>query len=96
MINHRSFHPMNRTSITIRLFAGAREAVQSEAVQIELDLPSHVGQLKKKIAESFSALIPFVENGRIAIANEFVNDEYSLSMDVANWTIALIPPVSGG
>lgn len=78
------------------MFAGARERVGSEAIEIQVDLPVSVKQLKMAIANQFESLRTLVEFGRIAIDNDFVEDSQSIDGTRSQSVIALIPPVSGG
>jgi molybdopterin converting factor small subunit len=82
--------------IRVRLFAGARESINLETIDVELTLPATVHQLKESIAIQFEPLRPFVEYGRIAINNEFADDSKVIDFKIAQSAIALIPPVSGG
>ncbi len=82
--------------IRVELFAGARESMNLESIDIELQLPATVHQLKEAIAIQFETLRPFVEFGRIAIHHEFVEDSNVIDSILAQTVIALIPPVSGG
>ena len=82
--------------IRVRLVAGARESINLETIDVELQLPASVHQLKHAIAIQFDLLRPFVEFGRIAVNNEFVEDGNLIDSNLAQTVIALIPPVSGG
>ncbi len=78
------------------MFAGARERVGTDVVQVDLELPVTVLELKHAIATQFELLSPLVEYGRIAIDNEFVDDTAIIDVAHATCAFALIPPVSGG
>jgi molybdopterin converting factor small subunit len=78
------------------MFAGARERVGSEAIEIQVDMPVTVRQLKVAISNQFESLRTLVEFGRIAIDNEFVDDSQSIDSTGSQSVVALIPPVSGG
>ncbi len=82
--------------IRVRMFAGARESINSETIDVELQLPATVQHLKEAIAIQFEPLRPFVEYGRIALNNEFADDSEVIDSKIAQAAIALIPPVSGG
>ena len=86
--------PLNR--LVVRMFAGARERVGVEFIEIEVNLPISVTELKKTIAISFESLRSYVEFGRIAINNDFVCDSELIDKSHSQSVIALIPPVSGG
>ncbi len=82
--------------VLVRMFAGARERVGSDFVEIKLNLPASVFQLKEAIAMQFEPLRPLVEYGRIAVDNEFVDDKVMIDDMHDERVFALIPPVSGG
>ena len=82
--------------IRVRMFAGARESINLETIDVELQLPATVHQLKEAIAIQFEPLRSFVEYGRIALNNEFADDSEVIDSKIAQAAIALIPPVSGG
>ena len=85
---------MNR--LVVRMFAGARERVGAEFIEIEVNLPISVAQLKESIATNFESLRSLVEFGRIAVNNNFVCDSELIDYAHSQSEIALIPPVSGG
>ena len=78
------------------MFADARERVGSEFIEIEVNLPMPVKQLKESMAIQFESLRSLVEFGRIAIDNDFVSDSEIIDAIHTQSVIALIPPVSGG
>ena len=82
--------------LVVRMFAGARERVGVEFIEIEVNLPISVTQLKETIAINFESLRSYVEFGRIAINNDFVCDSELIDKIHSQSVIALIPPVSGG
>ena len=82
-----------KQSLSIKLFASIRQAMNSNEIKINIDNEITVLQMKEIIFETFPNLkklnIPFF----VAI-----NHKYSKDSDVidTNDEIALIPPVSGG
>jgi molybdopterin converting factor small subunit len=87
----------NIEKIAVRLFAGAREQIDKECIEIVVSFPVSVGQLKQLIQQQHPPLAGFVRHGRIAVDNHFACDDLVfLSTKDAQPTIALIPPVSGG
>jgi molybdopterin converting factor small subunit len=78
------------------MFAGAREQVRSDSVEIEVELPISVQKLKEAIASQFESARFLVEFSRIAIDNEFAIDSHVIDSMQKQSVIALIPPVSGG
>jgi len=82
-----------KQSLSIKLFASIRQAMNSNEIKIDIDNKITVLQMKQIIFETFPNLkklnIPFL------VA---VNHKYSKDSDVieANDEIALFPHVSGG
>ncbi len=80
-------------SLSVKLFASLRQAINSDEIKIDIENGITVSQLKKIIFETFPSLeklnIPFI------VA---VNHKYATDSDVIYITdeVALIPPVSGG
>ena len=80
-------------SLSVKLFASLRQAINSDEIKIDIENGITVSQLKKIIFETFPRLkklnIPFF------VA---VNYKYATDSDVIDITdeVALIPPVSGG
>jgi molybdopterin converting factor subunit 1 len=81
------------TTIRIKLFAAARQAVNADTIKVAIDSQSTIRNLKKSVAEQFPTLDRIISQSRWAI-----NGEYALESDVVptGAEIALIPPVSGG
>ena len=97
IVNNSSVSPTASLSrLVVRMFAGARERLGVETIEIEVDLPISVRQLKEAIAINFESLSSYVEFGRIAINNDFVCDSELIDKERSQSSIALIPPVSGG
>ncbi len=104
MLEHRDRTIRNRKKplfilsdrLTVKMFAGARERVGSDFIEIEVDLPLSVLQFKEQLAIQFESLRSLVEFGRIAIGNEFASDSTMIDIAHSHSVIALIPPVSGG
>ena len=82
--------------LVVRMFAGARERIGAEFIEIDVNLPISVTQLKETIAIHFESLRTYIEFGRIAIDNIFVCDSEIIDKAHSQSVIALIPPVSGG
>ena len=84
-------------TLSVRLFAGAREMMNQDHVEVVLTLPSNVRDLKRAITEQHESLVSFVSYGRIAINNDFASEETVISPEQNGlMVLALIPPVSGG
>jgi len=82
-----------KQSLSIKLFASLRQAMNSDEMQIDIDNETTVLQMKKIIFETFPNLkksnIPFF----VAVNHKYAADSDVISL---NDEIALIPPVSGG
>jgi molybdopterin synthase sulfur carrier subunit len=77
----------------VLLFAGARDAVGTESVEVETDSPISVAKLKEKLSLQFPRLAKWVAVSRLALNNSFATDNDLVEHDSE---VALIPPVSGG
>jgi len=80
-------------SVTILLFALAKEKSGRDSVEILLSLPTSVRQLKEKMTVDYPNLAPLIAISRVAVNRSFATDEETIS---GVEEIALIPPVSGG
>ncbi len=82
-----------KQSVSIKLFASLRQAMNSDEIQIDLDKEITVLQMKTILFENFPNLeksnIPFY----VAVNHKYVTDSDVIT---TNDEIALIPPVSGG
>jgi len=82
-----------KQSISIKLFASLRQAMNSDKIKIEIDSEITVLQMKTILFETFPNLkklnIPFF----VAVNHKYVTDSDVITI---NDEIALIPPVSGG
>ena len=78
------------------MFASARERVGTDSIEVAVELPVSVHQLKEAISSQFASVRSLLEFSRIAIDNEFASDSYVIESLQKQSVIALIPPVSGG
>jgi len=82
-----------KQSLSIKLFASLRQAMNSNEIKINIDNEIMVSQMKKIVFETFPKLkklnIPFL----VAVNHELAKDS---SLIKAGDEVALIPPVSGG
>jgi len=82
-----------KQSLSIKLFASLRQAMNSDKIAIDIDNEITVSQMKKIIFETFPNLkklnIPFL----VAVNHKFAKDS---SVIKSKDEVALIPPVSGG
>jgi molybdopterin converting factor subunit 1 len=80
-------------TITVHLFARARDLAGSERLVVELPARATVGDLRRRLAEAHPALQGLLNRSAVAVNNEFAEDGQALP-DGAE--VALLPPVSGG
>ena len=82
-----------KQSLSIKLFASIRQAMNSDEIKINIDNEITVLQMKEIIFETFPNLkksnIPFI----VAVNHKYATDS---DVIVTSDEIALIPPVSGG
>ncbi len=82
-----------KQSLSIKLFASLRQAMNSDKIVIDIDNEITVSQMKKIIFKTFPNLkklnIPFL----VAVNHKFAKDS---SVIKSKDEVALIPPVSGG
>ncbi len=79
--------------IEVRLFAAARELAGVSALEVELQSPATVRQLRHHLAEKAPALAPMVPHMAIAVGSDYVEDDALIR---PGDQVACIPPVSGG
>lgn len=78
----------------VRLFAGAREAVQTDTVELDTDIPCTIASFKRAMISKWPELESYVNYGRFAVGTDFVDDHFVVDTEAGE--LALIPPVSGG
>ncbi|HEV3383803.1 MAG TPA: molybdopterin converting factor subunit 1 [Gemmata sp.] len=80
-------------TVTVKLFAAAREMIGSEEVKLELPEGATVGDAKRVLTERYPQIAGLLSRSVMAR-----NQEYALDVDVvaASDELAVIPPVSGG
>ena len=87
------YKELEKQSLSIKLFASIRQAMNSNKIKIDIDNGITVLQMKRIIFETFPNLkklnIPFF----IAVNHKYVTDSDVIT---TNDEVALIPPVSGG
>lgn len=86
---------MNPTtfSVTVHLFAAARDAAGCSAMVLEVPAASTVAHVRAALLESAPRLQPMAGSLLWAVNNEYSNDERLVT---ATDSIACFPPVSGG
>ncbi|HEY6565341.1 MAG TPA: MoaD/ThiS family protein [Pirellulaceae bacterium] len=82
-----------RFPIRVRLFAGARAAVGTDTLTLEVPCGGTVRVVREELARRFPGLRGLVASAGFAVGDVFVRDEMELAPDTE---LAWIPPVSGG
>jgi molybdopterin converting factor subunit 1 len=80
-------------TVTVRLFARARELAGGDAVRVTLPAGATVGQMRERLARECPALAGLLPRCVVAVDAEFAEDGMNLR---ESSEVALIPPVSGG
>jgi molybdopterin converting factor subunit 1 len=80
-------------TLTVKLFAAARELAGRGEIDVELPESATVGSLRRALGEVEPALAPLVARSMIAVNEEYCGDSTPLR---AGDAAAIIPPVSGG
>tara|TARA_X000001036_G_scaffold394573_1_gene394992 strand:- start:253 stop:489 length:237 start_codon:yes stop_codon:yes gene_type:complete len=76
----------------ILLFGIVKDIVGVDKLDIKLDIPKNVGDLKKYLVKKYPEL-GNLSSLAIALNNEYATEEMKLTIQDE---IAIIPPVSGG
>lgn len=79
--------------IEVLLFAGAREAMGGDRVEVTTEDVATVGTLRRCLGEQYPALRPWLSRMMIAVNAEYADDAQVLTPGAE---VAGIPPVSGG
>jgi len=79
--------------VRVRLFARAKDLAGTEAVVVNLQTGSTVGDLRRQLAIECPALRGLLERAALAVNDEFVEESLTL---LATADVAVLPPVSGG
>ncbi len=77
----------------IYLFATLRDRARARAIEVTLDKPTTVAELRKIIAAQHATLAELLPQALVAVNQEFAFDEDAVSPENE---VALFPPVSGG
>ena len=80
-------------TITVRLFARARELAGAGQLKLELPLGARVADLRGALVEGVPALGPLLAVSAVAVNHDFAEADRVL---VESDEVAIIPPVSGG
>lgn len=80
-------------TVELLLFAGIRELLGVNSIQVELPSQATYGDLVQQLTTQHPAAEALVRASRIAAAGEFVSFQSTVDPRAE---LALIPPVSGG
>ena len=79
--------------VHIRLFAAAKDAIDSDRISLEIADGATIDDLKRELSSKHPELAAITGHSLFAIDNEYVSGNHILNDQV---TVACIPPVSGG
>lgn len=79
--------------VRVKLFAGARELVGRDALEIELANGATISDLRQAVIGTAPELAAIVAHSLWAVGSEYVRDDTTLN---EKSDVAMIPPVSGG
>jgi molybdopterin synthase sulfur carrier subunit len=79
--------------IEVLLFAAAKEAAQSNSVQVDVAADARAADVIKAIGLAVPGIVDLLPSCRLAVDNCYVAAEHAVT---PGSEVALIPPVSGG
>jgi molybdopterin converting factor subunit 1 len=80
-------------TVTVKLFARARDLAGADAVRVELPQGATVAGLRRELSRAYPSLAGLLARCAVAVEAEFARDGDVLAEGAE---IALLPPVSGG
>jgi molybdopterin converting factor subunit 1 len=80
-------------TLSVKLFAKARDLAGAERVSIGLPEPATVRDLRDALKARYPALAPIIQNLLVAVGNDYASEGTHLS---PLSDVACFPPVSGG
>jgi molybdopterin converting factor subunit 1 len=84
---------MIESSVTVRLFAQARECVQAERVLLAAGPVPTIGDLRAQLARLYPDLAPVLARSALALNHNYVGNDHRVA---PGDEVAVIPPVAGG
>jgi molybdopterin converting factor subunit 1 len=81
------------TTVTVRLFARARDLAGADFVAVDVPDAASVADLRSALARRVPELEGFLARCAVAVNEEFADDHRVVPRDAE---VALLPPVSGG
>ena len=82
-------------SISVLLFARARELVGASSVTVSLDTPATTQALLERLLAEHPALVPLLPHCLLAVNQEYVERDAAKQVSPGD-EVAVIPPISGG
>ena len=80
-------------TLTVKLFAKARDLIGSPTVQIPWSDGQSVADLKRRLGELHPSLVPLIPRLLVAVNNDYASESKVISVTDE---VACFPPVSGG
>ena len=80
-------------TVTVRLFARAKDLAGTDVVHVDLPAGATVGRLRSHLARTFPNLAGLLSRCAFAVDDEFATDALPLE---GCGEVAVLPPVSGG
>jgi molybdopterin converting factor subunit 1 len=80
-------------TLTVHLFARARDLAGADRVAVQLPEGATVGDLRQQLARTYPRLSALLGRSSIAVCDEFAPDSVALAPEAE---VAVLPPVSGG
>ena len=80
-------------TLTVHLFAAARELAGTDAITVELRPAATVADLRAAVAAAVPAAAGLLARSAVAVNHDFADETRRLA---AGDEVAVIPPVSGG
>jgi len=80
-------------TVTVQLFARARDLAGAGRVELELPAAASVADLKESLVRRFPRVSPLVPKLLVAVGTEYADDRTVLQPGAE---VACFPPVSGG
>ena len=79
--------------VRVRLFAAARQAADSDRVELELPDGATISQLRRRLMEELPQISVLIAQVMFAVDSQYAPDSKEIRPEA---DVACIPPVSGG
>lgn len=80
-------------SVTVRLFAAARERAASDTVTVQLPAAATIRDLRAALGDNVPSLRPLLSHLFFAVGTDYAGDEVPIP---ESGEVVAFPPVSGG